>query len=47
MAASFGIKEEKRYMEKYVAVGIPVGPLTADKNYYVMANGLLFGIDLI
>ncbi len=34
-------------MEKYVAVGIPVGPLTADKNYYVMANGLLFGIDRI
>lgn len=34
-------------MDKYVAVGIPVGPLTADKKQYVMVNGTLFGTDRI
>lgn len=32
-------------MEKYVAAGTPIGPLTADKKQYVMVNGMLLGID--
>lgn len=34
-------------MEKYIAVGIPVGPLTGDKKHYVMVNGMLLGTDRV